>query len=622
MSETTNLKLFKHDNPSTNENQFDVNKALNQNWDKLDEFSGEVNDKVIEIEDNIEGQELDIGELQQKTEQIEENVLDIQQGQETQNTEIANLKTEVQELNEDIKANSIIEETEKTKSLYIDDANASRGKVNVFGNMEQEIREGYNELLQNKKMYTEGKGITVTYNNDGTMKVNGTATADIDIQLCGTWANTNVQFTLKAGTHKCKLNTTDATLYIVNNTTAIAKNDGETLNLSNALDVTYVFIRIKNGTTIDALIKPLLYLYNNEEKEYEQYGASPSFDYRSEIKCLQENVEIKHTNKNIVEEVEYMNTSKQFGIMCKVGYTIKEGEKYIISFDTPNSGTDCYLQNSNEIKLNPGTYFYTNLDGTRKSVIVTATETGYFKNEYGFLLKRTNDNKETGLISNLMIEKWSGNDNASDYKENKKETITLDIQQDMVSPEDDYFDLERKKEVHGWKKIVFDGVNNKFTTSFAASNNTVRVLRYNGAYWDNEASIVSTDVKSTHFKTESSWAINTIYGKYTTNGVALQVVLDNNVVPNIATFNNMLKEKYDAGEPVIVYFKDEEPTELDLTDTQIQQLEKLNKLRFYEGVNNIMTLEDIALIQAQYSVNIQTKINNLISTQLNQIGGI
>ena len=66
MSETTNLKLFKHDNPSTNENQFDVNKALNQNWDKLDEFAGEVNDKVIEIEDNIEGQGLDIDELQQK----------------------------------------------------------------------------------------------------------------------------------------------------------------------------------------------------------------------------------------------------------------------------------------------------------------------------------------------------------------------------------------------------------------------------------------------------------------------------------------------------------------------------------------------------------------------------
>ena len=30
MSETTNLKLFKHDNPSTNTNPFDVEQSLNE----------------------------------------------------------------------------------------------------------------------------------------------------------------------------------------------------------------------------------------------------------------------------------------------------------------------------------------------------------------------------------------------------------------------------------------------------------------------------------------------------------------------------------------------------------------------------------------------------------------
>ena len=86
-------------------------------------------------------------------EQISDNILDISKEQQTQSKSIEelqknqeNLQTEVQELNEDIKANAIIEETEKSKSLYIDDANASRGKVNIFGNMEQEIREGYNLL--------------------------------------------------------------------------------------------------------------------------------------------------------------------------------------------------------------------------------------------------------------------------------------------------------------------------------------------------------------------------------------------------------------------------------------------------------------------------------------------
>ena len=37
MSETTNLKLFKHDNPSTNTNQFDVEKSLNEKLAELND---------------------------------------------------------------------------------------------------------------------------------------------------------------------------------------------------------------------------------------------------------------------------------------------------------------------------------------------------------------------------------------------------------------------------------------------------------------------------------------------------------------------------------------------------------------------------------------------------------
>lgn len=42
MSQTTRLKLFKHDNPSTNTNQFNVTTALNENWDKIDNGFGDV----------------------------------------------------------------------------------------------------------------------------------------------------------------------------------------------------------------------------------------------------------------------------------------------------------------------------------------------------------------------------------------------------------------------------------------------------------------------------------------------------------------------------------------------------------------------------------------------------
>lgn len=38
MSFTTNLDLFKHDNPEENEDLFDVTKSLNENWDKIDKY--------------------------------------------------------------------------------------------------------------------------------------------------------------------------------------------------------------------------------------------------------------------------------------------------------------------------------------------------------------------------------------------------------------------------------------------------------------------------------------------------------------------------------------------------------------------------------------------------------
>lgn len=42
MSETTRLKLFKHDNPASNTNPFNVSMALNENWDKIDEAQSEI----------------------------------------------------------------------------------------------------------------------------------------------------------------------------------------------------------------------------------------------------------------------------------------------------------------------------------------------------------------------------------------------------------------------------------------------------------------------------------------------------------------------------------------------------------------------------------------------------
>ena len=213
---------------------------------------------------------------------------------------------------------------------------------------------------------------------------------------------------------------------------------------------------------------------------------------------------------------------------------------------------------------------------------------------------------EENELDNCQLEKGS---TATDYEEHKEQKIILDIQQEMLTG--DYFDLEKKKEVHGWNKIILTGTERFFY------NSNYKYFIYAVADIKNDNNNVL--VKSTHFKgIKKSESANSKDSVYTDNGSNLYFV--NTDYETVEEFKAKLQELYNVGTPVEIWYKLATPTELDLTDAQIQQLEQLNKLRFYKNVNNIFTLEDIALLQATYSVDIQTKLNN-INNQLLEMGG-
>lgn len=55
MSETTNLKLFKHDEPlESNINEFDIDEALNNNWDKIDATVEDLKEEQTKQNEDIE----------------------------------------------------------------------------------------------------------------------------------------------------------------------------------------------------------------------------------------------------------------------------------------------------------------------------------------------------------------------------------------------------------------------------------------------------------------------------------------------------------------------------------------------------------------------------------------
>lgn len=322
MSETTYLKLFKHDNPSANENQFDVDKSLNDNWDKLDDFAGDVNEKVQEIEGNIAEQEQDIVYVKEE------------------------LETEINELQKDIQANSIIEETEQAKSLYIDDATDSRGKIKVEGNVEQETRSGKNKLDLTKMETKTANGVTCTNNKDGSITLNGTCTAN------------NTVFYIQSGI-KVKVNKTTISVYLKNGTITSSKNPSLRLatedysyicntalkNLSGSNTTVKSTVSDKDGEKLTATIRiEEGDVYNNftiramvtddpEDLVYEEYGTSPSINFPSKVQCLGSN--INKFNKDTITQNKYIDTAgtlvTQEGTMCSDFIEVAENENITIS---------------------------------------------------------------------------------------------------------------------------------------------------------------------------------------------------------------------------------------------------------------------------------------------------
>lgn len=628
MSETTYLKLFKHDNPSANENQFDVDKSLNDNWDKLDDFAGDVNEKVQEIEGNIAKQEQDIVYVKEE------------------------LETEINELQKDIQANSIIEETEQAKSLYIEDASGARGKLTVEGNAEQETSTASANLLDTYLFEEKTvNGVTLTKKENGAIVLNGTATSQTLFEaklkqtinkngyifkiskVSGTVSAGNIQFFLYADK------------YTANKNIAVTTNvNSANITLDNN---TYTIERIviPNGTVLSNV--EINAMVSETDTSYVSFiPDTPSIDYPSTIKCLGDNKNELHMQEKettqigvIVKQQESIltlnGTTNAIGNLLNGNYvdigTFKKG-KY--SFKVHISG------NFERLSGNDFAFYIRKKSDTSKSYgVITGSTIEIGRNSFIFELTEDTDlviqmfaNASNIVFDNfemkLKLEEGEIQTSYSPYEQGSTEikiknadetqikSYILDIQQEMLSG--DYFDLDRKKEVHGWNKKILTGTENTWQLY------TTGTRRFGLDITGDLPKIITGKYGTgycTHFKVLTTTGTDlTMFLQVEPNHFYIAIVDTNSRWSDVTALKNELQELYNANTPVTTYYKTAETTELDLTEAQIKALEQLNKLRFYKNVNNIFTLEDIALLQATYSVDIQTKLNN-INNQLLEMGG-
>ena len=95
MSTTKNLGLNKHDNVTTNENKFDIEKYLSINWDKIDDTFGNQDKAIKALETDNTTNKTKIENIEQKDTEKDTEIEDIKEKDTEQDTKLEELKEEL-----------------------------------------------------------------------------------------------------------------------------------------------------------------------------------------------------------------------------------------------------------------------------------------------------------------------------------------------------------------------------------------------------------------------------------------------------------------------------------------------------------------------------------------------
>lgn len=301
--------------------QFDVQGYLNENWDKMQDVVDNNAEELMQAQKDISTlkednktnkSSIDVLEKSNETrdEKISKNTEDIEAIQGSIKTATETINKKDNEQDEDIKANKetikeIQAENERLRNdiksiavvgeengenIHIEDSSNARCELEIGGNHQQDTREGYNFLdLSNFSTQTKN-GVTATKNEDGSIKLVGTNSGDtFNINL--STINGEIGDYIASGVMGGSRET-----YFLGIVKPGVKTFAEVTNGSSNFSLTEettiaANIYIIKGVTINTTIYPMM-IKGTENKPYEQYGASPSLDFPSELKAVGDDINI------------------------------------------------------------------------------------------------------------------------------------------------------------------------------------------------------------------------------------------------------------------------------------------------------------------------------------------
>ena len=414
MSKTTNLQLFKHDEPlETNENDFDIDEALNDNWDILDAFAGQVDTRLETLENdldeistnldaletNIETLQSNVTSLQTDNETNKQNIQDLQSEQETQNTAIENNTEELELLKNNLPDPITTEESEE---ITVQNAMNYYGSLDVSGNSTQATRSGKNKLkISDVAETTNGNGITYSV-KDGVITLNGTSTRPhyinfksdaIDLPANTYTMSSKVISGSYSGVAGKQLND-DTNSNILNGN---YMQDTATVEIAEDKTGVYLSLYIGGTVVLNNYKLEIQLEEGTEATEIEKYGVMPSPDYPSEIKNCGDN--INRFDKSTIKTGYYLDSAGAEVANTNYAITdyieVEENENYTyqgLNITASFGAKGAYYNSSKE--------FVSPLDlNAENTTILIPENVKYVK----FTIRTTNNNQDTFKIEKGSI---------------------------------------------------------------------------------------------------------------------------------------------------------------------------------------------------------------------------
>ncbi len=354
--------------------------------------------------------------------------------------------------------------------------------VNTYDKIEV-ITQTKNMLVNDGESKTIS-GVAFIRNNDGSIYISGTATANIEYNLAGSGTNTTSIFVLKKDLDyylnldglECGMNFYDGTTSQV-----YAGTDG-VINLNESKEVTQVLIKIPTGTVIDKTIYPML-----------EYGSLPSeYEANASMKLTIDLSNYASADYITIEDgLIYVSSNNELSYLGKGNVNLFDGNNTVYTLQDTSIEMTYFINDMNlEGTSTANNSFRIDEEG---NITATGGTIGGFTVDGDKLYSYITTDYDYGTLDIVKIQKYLlGTGTLTE-----EEIIKYDIDGDGVVTEQDKTSVQ---------KLIIAKIDSTHPGKIEidATNTMKNIKVYNGlgeitnsiGLWGIEASSVSTDALS------------------------------------------------------------------------------------------------------------------------------